>query len=450
MSGSPLERSPWVTFAAVLLGCYVFVLDAHIIGLALLSIAADLARPGGLDVDWAVTIYLLGTGTAVPVTGWAANRIGPRRLFVIATIGFALGAAIGAVAPRLELLLLGRFVQGAGGGMLIPLGTSTIYDLFPPHQRGRAMSMWAVSVVSGPAVAQPIAGWAIATLGWRWVPAVFGLAAAASAIMSWTFMTDPPRRNASVAFDGVGWGLISVGVLATVVGTRQSVSWGLGSGLTVSFLTVAMVSILWFAIRSWRHPHPLIEVRMFRSLVFTAAVVTTSAITVGQFARINLIPVELQVVRGFSAGSAGTTMLASAVGVVVATPISGWAVNRIGIRAPMLLGVSLMAGGLLIWATMDPGDPVVFLIFGLILNGFGTGLTVVPAMMAVMGAAPDHLTAQASSVNELNRQLSAAVGLAVLGAIVVNNLGGIAPVGVDPMYHKGPTTKPSPPRSCTG
>src|SRR3546814_4952679 len=127
-------------------------------GVALPSVASDLGT-ARLDVDWVVTSFLLGVVVVQPATGWMANRWGRRPVYVSSLGVFAVGSAVCVLAPGMEALVAARFVQGVGGGALLPVGMTIIYELFPPHRRGIALGVWGVGIAAAPAAGPPLGGW---------------------------------------------------------------------------------------------------------------------------------------------------------------------------------------------------------------------------------------------------------------------------------------------------
>ncbi|MCZ7526288.1 MAG: MFS transporter [Acidimicrobiia bacterium] len=132
-----LGRYPWVVMGIVLVATYMVVLDTTVLGVALPRIAEDLDDAPGLSIDWVLITYLVAVAATQPATGWMADRFGRRNVYLAALGLFVLGSALSGFAPTRPVLVVARVVQGAGGGVMMPVGMAMVYELFPPHRRGR-------------------------------------------------------------------------------------------------------------------------------------------------------------------------------------------------------------------------------------------------------------------------------------------------------------------------
>jgi EmrB/QacA subfamily drug resistance transporter len=419
--------SPWLALGVVLVGSYAAVLNTTVVGVALPSIAAELrAGQGAIEVDWVITSFLVGVVLVQPVTGWLADRFGRRRVYVASLVTFGAGALLCAVAPNMMLLVAGRVVQGVGGGVLIPVGMAMVYELFPPDRRGTALGIWGVGIVGAPAAGPPLGGWVATAASWRWIFGAFVVIAAGAAVLALRRLQDSGYREVR-RLDFTGWVLAGTGVVLLLIAARQAADWGPISAATLTVAaTSAAVLAVWVR-RSRRRPEPIIELRMFATPTFAVGMTVVWLLSIAQFARLNFLPVELQVVRGLDASQVGLLLAPAAAGVAITLPLGGWLVDRIGARAPVVVGLSLVAAGMWQLAHLQPTDSQRRVVAILVVQGLGHGLAFVPTAVAAMNSLPQRFVAQASAVNALNRQLAGAVGVALLGAVLVADLGAIAP-----------------------
>jgi EmrB/QacA subfamily drug resistance transporter len=399
-------------------------------GVALPAIARDLGATGrGIDVDWVITSFLLGVVLVQPATGWLADTFGRKRVYVASLVLFAVGAAIGAAAPSMLLLVAGRLVQGVGAGALMPVGMATIYDLFPADRRGTALGVWGVAIMAAPAVGPPLGGWLVTYSSWRWVFLAFVVVASAAAVLAVRLLEDVGHQERR-RLDLVGWVLAGTAVTLIIVGTRQAAGADSGSTAVAMGLVGAVVGafLVW---RSLRRPHPIIEFRMFATPTFSIAMVVVALLTMAQFARLNFLPVELQVVRGLDAQQVGLLLAPAALGVALTMPLSGWLADRVGARLPVVTGLLIVAASMWQLAHLTPEVSDRRVVVILVIQGLGTGLAMIPGTVAAMNSLPGRFVAQATAVNSLNRQLAGAVSVAVLAAVLVGELGAVAPVNPD-------------------
>jgi MFS family permease len=182
--------------------------------------------------------------------------------------------------------------------------------------------------------------------------------------------------------------------------------------------------VLW----ALRRPDPIIEFRMFATGTFSIAMVVVSLVTMAQFARLNFLPVELQVVRGLDAQEVGILLAPAALGVAATMPLSGWLADRVGARLPVVVGLAIVAFSMWQLAHLDANDSDGRIVVILVVQGLGHGLCTIPAVVAGMNSLHGRFVSQATAVNQLVRQLSGAVGVAVLATVLVGELGAVAPV----------------------
>ena len=425
------RRSPWVAVLVILAGNYAAVLNVTVIGVALPSVDEALGGGEQLSVDWVVTVFLVGVVLVLPLTGWLADRIGRRKLYILSLTAFGIGAGLCAIAPNLTLLVLGRFVQGLGGGALMPVGMAMVYDLFPPHRRGTAMGIWGIGIMAAPAAGPPLGGWLVSAAGWRWIFWVFVVVAAVAVALAARWLPEIGHQE-NRRLDPIGWALMAAGVMLAVVGSRQAVSWGWDSPTTWIVLGSAAGFLIAFVLWARRRIEPIIELEMFAVRTFGMAMVLVALMSIGQFARLTFLPIELQVVRDLDAQRVGLLLAPGALGVAAMMPISGWLADRIGSKIPATIGLAITS--LTMWqlATLTPEVPERRIVEILVIQGIGMGLVFMPTTLAAMNSLPARFVAQASAMNNLVRQLGGAVGIAVLSAVIVASVGDVRPVGLSP------------------
>ncbi len=417
---------PWVVMGVVLTGSYLVVLNTTVLGVALPDIAQDLGTVGGLDVDWVITTYLLAVVAVQPATAWLADRLGHKRLYLACLALFAVGSVACALAPTLGTLLISRFVQGAGGGALMPLGMAMVLGEFPPHRRGLVLGIRGVAIMAGPALGPPIGGILVTQGSWRLIFAVLVPIAVLAVVLAARLLKDPGKRQHR-PLDAVGWALAFTGIGLVVLGARQAPSWGFASPATVGVALTGAVLLAWLARRTLRHDHPILELRLFGVPIFGLSLLMVWLITIVQFARLNFLPVELQVVRGASAQEVGLMLAPAAVGVALTMALGGWLADRIGARVPMVCGLTVLCFTTWQLATLQPQTPASWIVLVLLVQGLGTGLMRIPLNVAGMNSLQNRFITHAAALRSLNRQVAGALATAVLAAILTAQLGAVAP-----------------------
>ncbi|ACY16908.1 DHA2 family efflux MFS transporter permease subunit [Haliangium ochraceum] len=421
-----LGRYPYKVMGVALLGTYLIAINTTVLGVALPAMARDFGIHGS-GADWIINAYLVALAVSMPATGWLMERLGRRRAFILALSVFTVGALMSTLATEVSTLLAGRALQGLGGGPLMPLAVSSIYELFPVEQRGTVLGIWGVAVAAAPAVGPPLGGWLVTEASWRWIFAflcaggVIGIVAAQRALRDLI----APRR---VPLDVKGWLAVTTALIALVVLARQGAAWGLNSppslALGALFVGASALFVRW----SLRSSAPVLDVRVFGERTFSITMLLLAFFALGQYTRLNFLPIELQVVRGMSALEVGMLLTPAAVAVAVAMPLGGRLSDRYGPRLPVVAGMALLALTMSGLAFLRPDTPTWIIVALLVGQGFGAGCTFSPVQVTAMTAVHSRLNAQAAALTQLNRQISAAVGTAIMGALLVAQLGAVTPV----------------------
>lgn len=422
---------PWIALAVIVMSTWPSGFITFAIGVAFPDLSSDLNASGATEfVDWVVTIFLLGQVLVLPVAGWLSDRISVRATYLGALLGFTLGSALCAAATDLPILLAGRFAQGVAAGVLLCLSFALIFAIFPVRQRGSAMGVWSLTAMLAPVLGPPLSGAIVDLAGWRWLFLACAAVCGMSLLMALWLLPDVGHRRLT-RFDWTGWAQVSTLVLLVVVGARQAGTWGLDPWTVAVLAAVALSTGVLFVRHSLRHSAPVIDVRVFRIPTFTATSVVCSLIQLALTVAITFLPLEMLVVRRLSPQDAGLVMVPLACGMAVSMLLGGWLVDRIGGRVPLGCGLVAMLATLWPLAHLHADSSYHLLVLLLLGLGAGIGLVFVPTQIAAMSALPDHLAAHSSALLTLTRQLSAALGLAVISAAIVAALGAIAPVAAD-------------------
>ena len=302
-----------------------------------------------------------------------------------------------------------------------------IYELFPVEKRGTVLGIWGVAVAAAPAVGPPLGGWLVTYASWRWIFAGLGVAGTVGFLVGRALLRNlvAPKR---VPLDVRGWLAISTATVTLVILARQARTWGLTATPTLILAALLVVSTVVFVRGALRHPSPVLDVRVFRERTFTVTMAIMAIFSTGQYARLNFLPVELQVVRGMSALDVGLLMAPAALAVALAMPLGGRLSDRFGPRIPVTAGLTILATSMAGISLLQTDTPPVFVMLLLVAQGFGSGLCFSPVQVTAMAAVHSRLSDHAAAMTQLNRQAAAAVGTAVMAALLIGQVGAVAPV----------------------
>ncbi len=342
--------------SVVVLGAIMSILDVTVVSVALTTFAEDF-ETSYATVAWTMTAYTLALATVIPVTGWAADRFGTKRLYMTALVLFVLGSVACAMAWDITSLIGFRVLQGLGGGMLMPLGMTIMTRAAGPDRVGRVMAVLGIPMLLGPIGGPILGGWLIEAASWHWIFLInlpIGIIALAAAFI----ILPSDKAKPSESFDFLGMILLSPGLalflfgvssipeVGTVASARVLVSAGIGLALIIAFVFHAL-----------NKDHPLIDLHLFKNRQLTTAVITTSLFIVAFMGAGLLFPSYFIQVGGHTTLAAGLLMAPQGLGAMVTMPIAGRLVDKIGPGKIVLTGLPLILIGLGVFTQVASDSP---------------------------------------------------------------------------------------------
>jgi len=431
MSGEQDRLPPEVRRIAVVvvIGAIMSILDATIVNVALQTLRDDL-KVSLSTIQWVSTGYLLALASVIPLTGWLAERVGPRRVWMGAVGGFVVSSALCGLAWRADVLIGFRVLQGLAGGMIMPVGMITLAQAAGPERMGRVMSVVGVPMLLGPVVGPVLGGLLIDDLSWRWIFYVNVPVGALGLFLAWRLMPSVRAQGRAAEagherppLDVPGLFLLPPGIAAVVFGLSE-----VGTHRTLAVpsawlpLVVGAFAVVAFVVRAWRDRNPLVDVRLFRGPGFSAAAATTFLVGVALFGSMILLPLYFQIVRGDSALRAGLLMAPQGVGAAVAMNVAGKLTDRFGGGRVVPVGLVILGVGTIPYAFVGGHTSYVLLIAALVVRGIGLGATMMPAMAAAYATLEKADVPRATPMLNVLQRVGGSIGVAVLTVILENAL----------------------------
>jgi EmrB/QacA subfamily drug resistance transporter len=412
----------WVALAVVLSGTIMTILDSTIVNIAIPTLQRDLHAGSYTEIAWVVTGYLLAQGAVIPLSGWATDRWGTKRLYLITIVMFTVASMLCGVSQNLGELIFFRVVQGIGGGMLMPIGMTIILQAVGPQQMGRVMGIFGVPMLIAPAVGPVLGGWFVQDFTWRLifyvnVPiGIIGFIAAAR------FLRES-RRTARLRLDVIGLLTGVPAVVALMYAVDRSTQLGWSSPLVISLLVASAVLMAAFVWRQLRAREPLLQLSLFRDRTFSWAMALSFVVVTAMFGTMLLLPLYLQEVHGYDAIETGLLLLPQAAMAAVSMPLGGFLTDRIGPKWVVATGMILLTLGSILLAQIHYDSSNWLVIGALMLRGFAMGFAMMPTMSAALARVPRQYTSRASSITNTLQRLSSSVGIAVLVTVLAGQFG---------------------------
>ena len=376
----------WPATIAVMLGMMCTIMASTMANVAI----ADIMGTFGVGQDrvhWVSTGFLAATTVCMLLNAWFVHNLGPRNTFLIASGVFALAGLLGQFAPTFEGVVAARVLQGASGGVVQPLSLSVIFSVFPAHERGKAMGLFGVGVMLGPALGPLYGGIIIDALDWRYVFTGPLLFMALGAALGARYL---PRRSPGAPRARLNWTLLALATLSItsflngITGGQQQ---GWDSLAVFAMLLTSALAMLAFVAVEFRTRHPLLNVRLFTDRAFVVTSVVGFVFGAGMFASFYLMPVFVRTVQGFTGTKAGVLLLLGELVTFAVFPLAGWLVQRYPPVYPVAIGMLGFALSSLALSTIDVDSSFAMLVGFIALGRIGLGL----AIPAVTAAGLQHL-----------------------------------------------------------
>ena len=417
-----LDRGTIIVASVVLLGAIMSILDTTVINVAIdrLGIEFDASLT---TIQWVVTGYTLALASVIPLTGWAADRFGTKRLYLGSLALFMLGSALCAVAWSAGSLIAFRVLQGFGGGMIMPLVMTILSRKAGPERIGRVIGLLGMPMLAAPILGPILGGWLVDDVSWRWIFLInipIGIVAIALA----TIVLERDEPQPAHRLDWLGMALLSPGLTALIFGLAESNDGGFGATESWLPIVAGAALIAGFLRHSWEAGAPLIDIRTFTRTAAGPAAGTLLLFAIAFFGSLLLIPLYYQTVRGASALEAGLLMAPLGLGSMMTMSLVGMLTDRYGPSRWPAYGIPLLLLGLAPFTFVDADTSYVLLgAFSFVL-GLGMGMAMMPTMTAAMQAVPKAAIARTSTAMNILRQSGASIGTAILSVLLATAIGG--------------------------
>ena len=415
----PVANQP-LLIVGVMLASLLQVLDTTIANVAIPHMQASL----GATVDtvtWVLTSYIIASAVAMPITGWLADRVGARRLFIGAVAAFIATSALCGVAQNLEEMVLFRALQGIAGAFIAPLSQSFLLDSSKPSKHPQMMAIWGMGIMIGPILGPVLGGYLTEYWNWRFVFYVNVPVGILALVI--LLATLPSRGQRRRSFDLFGFAAIAIGLsaLQLLLDRGQQVGWF--DALEIWLYAGVFASAVWVVIVHFATArNPLLERALFADRNFVIALAFMLAIGMVLFANMALLPPMLQHLFGYSVIDTGLVLMPRGVGILISMQLAGL-LTRKGVDARYLVTVGFLitAGSLWEMAGWSLAVDRFHIVMSGAIQGLGIGLVFIPLQTVAFATLPPHLRTDGSSMLNLLRSVGSSIGISIATVMLTRN-----------------------------
>ncbi|TCL59727.1 EmrB/QacA subfamily drug resistance transporter [Hydrogenispora ethanolica] len=402
----------WMALLVCVIGTFMSILDSSIVNIAIPKLMAVFGVSLD-DVKWILTAYTLALGAIIPLTGYLGDILGTKKVFIFALIMFTVGSFFCGFAWSNSSMIVFRVIQALGGGMIMPVAMSIIYEIIPPAERGMALGFWGIASMAAPAIGPTLGGYIIEKLDWRlifYVNVPIGIICVALAVI----LLKPSVVKPAKGFDWIGFISSTVGLVSIlyVLGEGSNIDWS--DIKNPLLLTLGGFCLMLFVVNELTHLDPLLDLRVFTIFDFSISQVISCITTFSLMGATYILPVFLQNMRGYTAMETGLIMLPSAVATGILMPVSGFIFDKVGAKPVAVPGLFLLAWASYELSFINLNTSKEFISFLLVIRGIGLGLSMMPINTSGMNAVPQRLVGRASALSNTIRQVMGSLSVTIM------------------------------------
>ncbi|MDK2800835.1 MAG: hypothetical protein PWQ70_2454 [Clostridiales bacterium] len=417
---SSLDR--WLALVVVIIGTFMAILDSSIVNIAIPKMMAVF----GVSLDkakWIITAYTLSLGAIIPLTGYLGEVFGTKKVYMFALSMFTLGSLLCGFAWSSTAMIMFRVIQALGGGMIMPVGMSIIYEIIPLEERGLALGFWGIASMAAPAIGPTLGGYIIQNMDWRLIFNINIPIGIIGVILASILLKDTRTKKTVKNFDYIGFLASTIGIVSIlyVLGEGSSIDWS--NIKNPMLLTLGCLSLVLFVANELTHENPLLELRVFKIFSFSLSQVIICILTFALIGGTYVLPLFLQNLRGYTAMQTGIILFPSAIAVGFMMPISGGLFDRVGAKPVVLPGLFILGiASLRLAHLIDINSSKDVISLTLLVRGLGLGLAMMPISTAGMNSVPSHLVGKASALSNTIRQIAGSISVTIMTTIIQSNL----------------------------
>ncbi len=410
----------WIVAIVFVFGLFMELLDMTITNVALPVLATSF-HASTTGIEWIVTGYLLSLAVFIPLSGWIGDRFGTKRTFMFALIMFTAASILCSFSWSIGSLVAFRVLQGIGGGMLTPVGTTMLFRAFPLNERARVSTLLTIPSIVAPASGPIIGGYLVEYHSWQWIFLINVPIGLIALVVAGLYLKEH-REPSAGRLDIPGFVFGAAGLASLIYALSEAGTRGFNDLVVSGFGGLGLSLLAMFVFAELRAARPMIDVRLFRYRLFTAgnAVMFFASAAFGGV--LFLLPLLLQAERGLTPLQSGLTTFPQAIGVMITATVAGKLYNTVGPRRLMITGMTLSAVSTLAFILIGIHTSDWAIIGLLLVRGGAFGLALVPLQAATFAQVSGEETGQASAAFNVLRQVASSFGVALIATVLTSRM----------------------------
>ncbi|HEX3927105.1 MAG TPA: DHA2 family efflux MFS transporter permease subunit [Gemmatimonadales bacterium] len=407
----------WRVLGCVTFGIFMVILDTTVVNVAFPTIRQQFHASLSAS-QWVVSLYVLCLGMSTPLAGYLSDRFGIKKIYLGALGLFTLGSLLSGLAPSLPALMISRGLQGAGGGLALPLGLAMLFAAFPPEEQGVALGIYGIALLFAPALG-PILGGLLVDHGvWRWIFFI-NIPFGATGITLGSILLREKVAQGTVRLDKLGLLFSVIGFGATLYGASVAADSGWTSPPVLVSFGAGIAALAAFIVIDMRvAKDPLLDFPLFGNRIFLNASVVGYVSVVALFGAEFLLPIYLQSLRGLTAFHTGLVLLPLAIAAGIITPLAGRLYDHIGPRILVVAGFAVLCVNTWQLSKLTGDTSMGHIRFLMALRGIALGLTVQSTYTTALGTVDRQRIARGSALINSMRFVVQSLAVALLATIL--------------------------------
>jgi DHA2 family multidrug resistance protein len=412
--------NPWLIALSVMLATFMVVLDSSIANVALPHMAGSFSATSH-EAMWILTSYLIANGIILPTTAWFSNIFGRKKFLIICIIVFTSASALCGAATSIEMMIVARVIQGLGGGALMPISQSILWECFPKEKRGISMAVFGIGVVLAPVVGPTLGGWITDNYSWNWIFYINVPIGILAVMLSKAFVEDPPyaKKGKIQKIDYIGFCALILWLvtLQVVLDNGQQADW-FSSAWVCRTAFVSVMAMIFFFCWEVHFKDSIIDLSVFKNRNFAIGTILATFVNAILYSSLAILPMFLQTLLGYSAYAGGLATTPRGIGCIVTIVLAGFLSGKIDERYQIIFGLVLLAVSSFMFGSLNMNIAMSNIVFPNVICGFALGFCFIPLATASFGTLKNEQMTNATGLQNLMKNIGGAVGISIVSTLL--------------------------------